>query len=185
MRIAYVRVSTVEQNEARQVEALEPHGIEKWFIEKVSGATLARPKLQEMVEFAREGDTIYIHDYTRMGRNMVDLLTLIESLQAKGEAVISLKEGFDTSTPTGKLILSVLASIAEFERANLLERQREGIAIARRNGVYTGRKATVIPDFERHVERLRNREVTKAELCRELGIARPTLDRHLKNKADD
>lgn len=129
MKIAYVRVSTVEQNEARQIEALEKYGIEKWFTEKVSAKDTNRPKLKEMLDFAREDDTIYIHDFSRLARSTKDLLGIVETLKAKGINLVSNKENIDSSTPTGKLMLTMIAAINEFERANLLERQREGIAI--------------------------------------------------------
>ena len=98
-------------------------------------------------------------------------------LSRKGVTLISNKENIDTSTPTGKLMLTMIGAINEFERTNLLERQREGIAIAKRNGVYKGRKAVTIPDFEYHYNRYMSREVSKAQLARELGISRPTVDR--------
>ena len=134
MNVAYVRVSTAEQNEARQVEALHSHNIDKWFTEKISGKNTHRPQLQVMLDFVREGDTVYIHDFSRLARSTKDLLELVEQLQAKGVHLISNKEHWDTSTPTGKLMLTMIAAINEFERANTLERQREGIAIAKRNG---------------------------------------------------
>lgn len=140
MKIAYVRVSTAEQNEARQVEALKKYGIEKWFVEKVSAKDTNRPQLQQMLGFARSGDTIYVHDFTRLARSTKDLLYIVELLKEKEVHLVSNKESIDTSTPTGKLMLTFLAGIAEFERENLLERQREGIAIAKRKGVYKGRK---------------------------------------------
>ena len=102
MNIAYVRVSTIEQNEGRQVEALSKFGIEKWFTEKVSAKDTKRPQLQAMIEFAREGDTIYIHDFSRIARSTKDLLDLVERLQAKGIHLMSNKENIDTSTPTGR-----------------------------------------------------------------------------------
>ena len=105
MVVAYIRVSTVMQNEARQVEALEKFNIEKWFIEKVSAKDTNRPKLQEMLEFVREGDTVYIHDFSRLARSTKDLLEIVETLNNKGVALISNKENLDTSTPTGKLML--------------------------------------------------------------------------------
>lgn len=128
MKIAYIRVSTVEQNEARQIESLERYGIEKWFTEKVSAKDTNRPQLQQMLEFAREGDTIYIHDFSRLARSTKDLLDIAEQLQAKGIHLVSSKENIDTSTPTGKLMLTMIAAINEFERLNLLERQKEGIS---------------------------------------------------------
>ena len=177
MKVAYVRVSSVDQNEARQVEALKKHGIEKWFSEKISGKNTDRPKLQELLEFVREGDTVYIHDFSRLARSTKDLLDIVEKLNNKGVSLVSNKENIDSSTPTGKLMLTMIGAIAEFERMNLLERQREGIQIAKIDGKYKGRKAIAIPDFENHLERYQRREISKAALAKELGISRPTLDK--------
>ena len=177
MNLAYIRVSTAEQNEARQVEAMKQFQIEKWYIEKVSGKNTDRPKLQEMLDFCREGDTIHIHDFSRLARSTKDLLDIVDTLTAKGVYLISNKENIDTSTPTGKLMLTMIAAIKEFERTNLLERQREGIAIAKAEGKYQGRKPVAVPDFERHYQRYQHREISKSGLARELGISRPTLDK--------
>ena len=176
-KVAYVRVSTAEQNEARQREALAVRGIDKWFIEKASGKNTDRPEFQKMLDWVREGDTIYIHDLSRIARSTKDLLDLLDVLREKGVALVSDKESIDTSTATGKLLVTMVAAINEFERANLLERQREGIAIAKREGKYKGRKAVIVPDLPRHYDRWQRREVSKAALARELGISRPTLDR--------
>lgn len=176
-KVAYVRVSTAEQNEARQREALASRGIEKWFIEKASAKDTARPEYQRMLDWVREGDTIYIHDLSRIARSTKDLLELLDTLESKGVALVSDKESIDTSTATGKLIITVIAAINEFERANLLERQREGIAIAKREGKYHGRKPVAVPDLPRHYQRYMRREISKAALARELGISRPTLDK--------
>ncbi len=156
MKIGYVRVSTVEQNEARQVEALQKHDIERWYIEKISGKNLDRPKLQEMLDFAREGDTVYVLDWSRISRSTKDLLELVDRLGAKGVHLYSLKENFDTSTPHGRMVLTILGAINEFERANMLERQREGVAIAKREGKYKGRKKTEIDGCWRCISRLGN-----------------------------
>ena len=177
MNIAYVRVSTVEQNEARQLEALEKRNIDKWFTEKVSAKTANRPQLQAMLEFARDGDTIYIHDFSRLARSTADLLKLVEQLTTKGVHLVSNKENIDTGTPTGKLMLTMIGAINEFERTNLLERQREGIAIAKREGKYAGRKAVSVADFAEHYKRYCQREISKAQLAKELNVSRPTLDK--------
>lgn len=177
MQIAYIRVSTIEQNEQRQIEAMQRYHIEKWFIEKVSGKNTNRPKLKEMLEFAREGDVIHIHDFSRLARSTKDLLDIVDSLNQKGIALVSNKENIDSSTPTGKLMLTMIGAINEFERTNLLERQREGIEIAKTQGKYKGRKAVSVPDFKRHYERYMRREVTKSQLSKELNISRPTLDK--------
>ncbi len=176
-RVAYVRVSTEEQNEARQREALKVRGIDKWFVEKTSAKDTDRPEFQKMMDWVREGDTIYIHDLSRIARSTKDLLELLDTLQGKGVALVSDKESIDTGTATGKLFVTIIAAINEFERANLLERQREGIAIAKREGKYKGRKSVTVPDLPRHYERYMNREISKAALARELGISRPTLER--------
>ncbi len=177
MRLAYVRVSTAEQNEQRQVEAMKRYDIEKYFIEKVSGKDINRPKLQELLDFAREGDTIHIHDFSRLARSTKDLLDIVEQLNTKGVHLVSNKENIDSSTPTGRLMLTMIGAINEFERTNLLERQREGIAIAKRNGKYKGGKAKTIADFADHYSRYKTREITKSALARQLGVSRPTLDR--------
>ena len=181
MRIAYVRVSTAEQNEQRQIAALEQHHIERWFTEKVSGKDTNRPQLQAMLEFAREGDTIYVHDFSRLARSTADLLKIVELLQRKKIHLVSNKENIDSSTPTGKLMLTMIGAINEFERQNLLERQREGIAIAKSKGKYKGRCPVRLDPlrFEEAYARYKAREITKKEMARQLGISRPTLDRLL------
>lgn len=176
-KIAYIRVSTVEQNEARQVEALEKYGIDKTFKEKVSAKNADRPQLKAMLDFVREGDTVYVHDLSRLARSTSDLLKIVEKLNEKEVNLVSNKENIDSTTPTGKLMLTMIGAINEFERANLLERQREGIAIAKREGKFKGRKAVDIPDFQKHYERYKSREISKAQLAKELKISRPTLDK--------
>lgn len=184
MNIAYVRVSTADQNEARQIECLKRYQIEKWFIEKISASSTNRPKLQEMLSFVREGDCIFIHDFSRMARNTGDLMQLIDQLQERGIQLVSCKESIDTSTATGKLMLTVLAAINEFERSILLERQREGIALAKERGEYHGRKRIEPPpDFPTLVQQLRNGELTKTELANQMGVSRPTLNRLLQEES--
>ena len=184
MRVAYVRVSTVEQNEARQLEALEKHNIEKWYIEKVSGKDTNRPKLQEMLDYVREGDTVYIHDFSRLARSTKDLLEILEELTAKGVTLISNKENLDTGTATGKLMLTVIAAINEFERQNLLERQKEGIEIAKREVKFKGGQVKQIDDaaFNAAYEKYKNRELNKTQFAAALKVSRPTLDKLLKDK---
>lgn len=182
MNLAYVRVSTVEQNEERQIEALKKFNIEKWFTEKVSGKNMDRPKLQEMLDFCREGDTIYIHDFSRLARSTKDLLDIVERLKEKGVHLVSNKENIDSSTPQGKLMLTMIAAIYEFERENMLERQREGIAIAKREGKFKGRKPLELDDFDKYYELYISRQITKSEMARKLNISRPTLDKMIKAK---
>lgn len=179
-KLAYVRVSTVDQNEARQVEALTGYGIDRWYIEKISGKSMDRPKLKEMLAYAREGDTIYIHDWSRISRSTKDLLALVDELRERGIHLVSHHEGFDTSTPGGRLMLTVLAAINEFERTNMLERQREGIAIAKREGRYKGRKPAAVADIAAVYHDYVTRHKSKAQLARENGVSRPTLDKLLQ-----
>ena len=180
MKIAYVRVSSADQNEARQVEALKKYDIEKWCVEKVSGKDMNRPELQRLLEFAREGDTVYVKDFSRLARSTKDLLELVERFKEKNIHLVSLKENLDTSTATGKLMLTMIAAINEFERENILERQREGIALAKQRGAYKGRKAVQVKDFGIYYDRYLCREYTKKELAEELNISRPTLARLIK-----
>lgn len=176
MKVAYIRVSTVEQHEARQMEAMKGFGIDKYFIEKKSGKDADRPQLQALLEFVREGDTVYIHSLDRLARSTKDLLAIVEQLQAKGVELHSNKESIDTSTPTGKLMLTMLGAIAEFERQNLLERQREGIAIAKEQGKYKGRKQARPEAWEEAYAKYRAREIKSvSELAKVLGISRPTV----------
>lgn len=181
-----MRVSTAQQNEARQIEALERYDIEKWFVEKVSGKDTNRPKLQEMLGYVREGDCIYIMDFSRLARSTKDLLDIVELLNKKEVQLISLKENLDSSTPTGKLMLTVIAAIYEFERTNTLERQREGIEIAKREGKYKGgtRKKINEEKFLELYDDYMHRLMTKTEMAKRLRISKPTLDKIIKEKKE-
>lgn len=181
MIVAYVRVSTVEQNESRQIENLKKYNIEKWFTEKISAKDMHRPELEKMLDFVREGDTVYVHDFSRLARSTKDLLDIVERIQEKGAHLISTKENLDTSTPTGKLMLTMIGAINEFERQNLLERQREGIAIARSEGKFKGRQPKQIDTktIDDLYDRYMQRKISKAMMAAILGISRPTLDKYL------
>ena len=182
MKYAYVRVSTVEQNEERQIEGLEKHGIDKWFVEKVSGKDTNRPELQAMLDTAKAGDTIYVHDFSRLARSTKDLLAIVEMLTEREINLVSNKENIDTSTPAGKLMLTVLAAIYEFERTNMLERQAEGIEIAKRENKYAncGRKKTEVTDeYEQLIRQYVDGKITKVQLAVMMNVSRPTLNRIL------
>lgn len=171
MLYAYARVSSEQQSLARQLEALKKYNIpeENYFVEKVSGKNTNRPELQKLLSILQEGDTIHVHDFSRLSRSVSDLLKLVELLQAKKVTLISNKENLDTSTATGKLMLTMIGAINEFERANLLERQKEGIAIAVKNGRF--RKRDI--DFDKFRElddKVRRKEMTVLEACKELGV---------------
>lgn len=185
MIVGYVRVSTVEQNEDRQLVTMEKYNVEKVFSEKVSAKDTNREELNKMLDFVREGDTVVIHDFSRLARSTKDLLEIVELLEDKKVTLISSKENIDSSTPTGKLMLTMIGAINEFERANLLERQREGIAIAKAKGLYKGRKEIKIDNFEEYYSRYKNREFNKTQLAKELGVSRPTLDKLIKDYEGD
>ena len=181
MNIAYIRVSTVEQNEARQLEGLEKYNIDKIFDEKVSAKDTNRPQLKAMLDVAREGDTIYVWDFSRLARSTKDLLNIVEQLESKNIHLKSIKESLDTSTPTGKLMLTMIGAINEFERANLLERQREGIAIAKREGKFKGRKPIDYPENWNEIyTKWKNRELTAKEAMSILKLKRNTFYKLLK-----
>ena len=182
MNIAYVRVSTIEQNEARQTEGLKKYGIKKWFTEKVSAKDTNRPKLKEMIEFARENDTIHIHSFDRLARSTKDLLDIVEQLQAKGIHLVSSKENIDTSTPTGKLMLTMIGAINTFERENMLERQREGIQIAKEAGKYVGRQEIQYPaNWAEVYGKYKTRDLTGTKAMELLGLKRNTFYKLVKN----
>ena len=179
-RIAYVRVSTAEQNEQRQLDALQPHNIDKWFTEKVSAKDTKRPQLTLMLDYVRQGDTIYIHDLSRLARSTKDLLSIVEQLKEKGVELKSNKEAIDTSTPTGKLMLTMIGAIAEFERDNLLERQREGIAIAKAKGAYKGRKKIVHDNWDEIYSDWKCRKITATQAFTTLGVSNVTFYKMVK-----
>lgn len=185
-KIAYVRVSTVEQNDARQREAMQGYGINKWFCEKVSAKDANRPQLQAMLDYVRAGDTVHVHDFSRLARSTKDLLEIVELLEKKGVTLVSNKENVDTSTATGKLMLTMIGAINEFERQNLLERQREGIKSAKDKGKYKGRKPKEADArFKELYKQYQRRELTKAELAQRIGVSRPTLDKMIKAQQEE
>lgn len=182
MRLAYVRVSTIEQNEQRQTEVLKSYEIDKWFIEKASAKDTNRPILKELLAYARPGDTIYIKDFSRISRSTRDLLDLLEELEQKQITLVSINESLDTSTPTGKLLVTMIAAINEFERNNLLERQREGIALAKQKGIYKGRQKIKTND-QQILELLQDKDkgyITITEIAKRLNISRATLYRRIE-----
>lgn len=174
MNVAYIRVSTAEQNLERQRENLAPYNIERWFEEKVSGKDTHREQLKLMLGFVREGDTVYVNDFSRLSRSVSDLLNLVSALSAKGVRLVSIKETFDTSTPTGKLMITLIGAINEFERQNMLERQREGIAIAKREGKYKGRKPLELEGFEELYLLWKSGSISAVKAAEALSISRGT-----------
>lgn len=175
MIVGYVRVSTVEQNEERQLVTMGKYKVEKVFSEKVSAKDTNRPELQMLLDYVREGDTVVVHDFSRLARSTKDLLDIVEYLNNKKVTLISSKENVDSSTPTGKLMLTMIGAINEFERANLLERQREGIAIAKEQGKYKGRKKVEVSNIDEYYSKYMNREMNMTAIAKELKLSRTTL----------
>ena len=180
MKIGYIRVSTQEQNTVRQEVLLEQLGVEELYIDKASGKNTDRPELKKMMAYVRRGDTVIVEAISRFARNTRDLLSLIEQLQEKGVEFVSRKEAIDTTTPTGKFMLTVFGAVAELEREYILQRQREGIEIAKQQGKYRGRKPLSPPGFQEVVARWKRGELTAAEACRRLGMSKATFYRKVK-----
>ena len=180
MKIGYVRVSTTDQNPLRQEELMKSLGVDEIYIDKTSGKNLQRPELQKMLEYVRRGDTVIVESISRFARNTRDLLDLVDRLNSKDVDFVSQKEAIDTTTPTGKFMLTVFAAVAELEREYLLQRQREGIELAKQAGKYTGRKPITHPDFESVTAKWKRGEITAVEAMRKLGMKPSTFYRKIK-----
>ena len=181
MIVGYTRVSSFEQNSSRQ---LENQKIEKLFADVVSGKNTERPQLQALLEFVREGDVVLVHSMDRLARNLDDLRLLVKTLTNKGIHIQFIQENIvftGEDSPMSQLLLSVMGAFAEFERALIKERQREGIALAKKRGVYKGRKQAL--DREQILqlkERIKAGEA-KSTVAKEFGICRATLYQYLKH----
>ena len=180
MKIGYVRVSTEEQNTARQEIMLRELGVDELFVDRASGKNADRPELNRMMNFVRRGDTVIVESISRFARNTRDLLDLVEQLTAKQVEFVSRKEAIDTTTPTGKFMLTVFAAVAELEREYILQRQREGIAIAKQQGKYRGRPPKVYPDFERIAARWQKGEITAVQAMKQLGMSKTRFYERVK-----
>lgn len=174
--IGYARVSTIEQNEARQLESFASYAekIRKVFIDKVSGKNMDRPQLKAMLDYVREGDIVVVSDFSRLARSTRDMLQIVQELTEKGVGLISLKENVDTDTPQGRFMLTVFAALAELERETILQRQREGIAIAKQGHKYKGRKPLPFDEDKLKAEckKWRMGEQTAVSTMNKLGIKR-------------
>lgn len=176
-QVGYVRVSSVDQNTERQLDGVT---LDKTFTDKVSGKDTNRPQLQAMLEYAREGDCIHVHSIDRLARSLADLLSLVESLNTKGILIRFHKEQLEftgENSPMQKLMLSMMGSFAEFERSMIRERQREGIAKAKRNGVYKGRVKSVDDDAIRAAVA---GGMSFRKAAGELGVSLSTVQRAMK-----
>jgi DNA invertase Pin-like site-specific DNA recombinase len=184
-RIGYVRVSTTDQNTDRQLEGLP---VDRVFTDKASGKDVRRPALEDLMGYAREGDTLVVHSMDRLARNLDDLRQIVQTLTRKGVTIEFVKEHLrftGEDSPMANLMLSVMGAFAEFERALIRERQREGIALARQRGAYRGRKPSLSGDQIRELRRLAAQGVGKAELARQFKISRQTVYEYLKREVGD
>ena len=182
MKIGYVRVSTAEQNTARQEVLMEELGVEKVFLDKASGKNKERPALEKMMAFVREGDTVIVESISRFARNTKDLLNLVERLTEKKVEFVSKKEAIDTTTPTGKFMLTVFGACAELEREQILQRQAEGIAVAKAQGKYKGRKPIAVDEalFTEQYRAWKNGETAPKFMMKKLGLSKATFYRKVK-----
>lgn len=181
MKVGYIRVSTRDQNTARQEVLLKDLDVEKVFIEKVSGkATITgRPQLEAMMNYVREGDTVIVESISRFGRNIKHFLELLDVLKEKQVGFVSVKEKFDSSTASGRFMIVVFAALAELERDYLLDRQAEGIAIAKEQGRFNGRPMKQLEDFVSVYQDWKSEKISAAKASRKLGIARSTFYRRV------
>lgn len=182
MRVGYVRCSTIEQNEARQLKMMEEQNAEKVFVDKASGKNTDREEFKAMMAFVRTGDVVIVESISRIARNTRDLLSIISDLTEKGVEFVSLKESIDTATPQGRFMLTVFGALAELERENILERQREGIEIAKSEGKYKGRKPVEVDEnkFKAVCARWRAGEITATAAMQEVGLKPNTFYRRVK-----
>jgi DNA invertase Pin-like site-specific DNA recombinase len=180
MKIGYIRTSTTDQNTARQEVLMQELGVDQVFIDRMSGKSLDRPELKRMMHFVREGDTVIVESISRFARNTRDLLELVSQLTDKRVEFVSKKEAIDTTTPTGKFMLTVFGAVAELEREYILQRQREGIAIAKAKGVYKGRKPLERPNFTQVVALWRKGDITAVEAMKRLDMKSSTFYRKVK-----
>ena len=174
-RIGYVRVSSADQNTERQLDGLE---LDRTFTDKASGKNTNRPALKETLGYVREGDTLVVHSMDRLARNAEDLLRIVRELTGRGVTVEFVKNNLTFSgkaDPMAKLMLTLLGAFGEFERELIRERQREGIAIAKENGAYKGRKKALTAAQINEVRQEAQVGAAKAELARRYGISRQTL----------
>lgn len=179
-RVGYVRVSTLDQNEQRQ---LEGEVLDKVFTDKASGKDAERPKLVEMIGFVRDGDTVVVHSMDGLARNLDDLRSLVQALTGKGVRVEFAREGLvftGDDSPMANLMLSVMGAFAEFERSLIKERQREGIALAKQRGVYKGRKRTLGPEQVAELAHRAAGGTPKSQLARDYGLSRETVYQYLR-----
>jgi len=178
MIIGYARVSTDDQSLDSQTDALSTAGAEKVFGDKISGSKRARPELDKMLEQLRDGDVVTVTKYDRLARSLKDLLEIVETIRERGAGFRSLDEDIDTTTPAGRLVFHVFASIAQFERERISERTKEGLALARKRGRIGGRPPALTADQRNEVRRMRDDESRAiAEIARLFKVSERTVRR--------
>ena len=187
MRIGYVRVSSLDQNPDRQIEDLKAQQVEKIFMDKISGKSADRPELQKMLSFIREGDTLIVHSLDRLAQNLGDLLGMVENLTNRGISIHFIAERLDfeagkDASPTSKLMLSMVGAFAEFERSMIKRRQQEGISLAKKRGVYTGRKRSVSDETLQKVKDMVQQGIPLAKAATLNHVSRSTVYRYLNAK---
>lgn len=182
MKIGYVRCSSLDQNPERQEVLMERLGVDKVYLDMCSGKNMERPQLKAMMEFMREGDTVIVESFSRLARNTKDLLEITDQMTKKGVEFFSQKEAIDTSTPAGKLMLTVLGAISEFERECIRQRQQEGIELKKARGEYKGRVPIVIEDekFEEQYKTWKAGIVTARKAMSNLGLKPNTFYRRVQ-----
>lgn len=180
MKIGYIRISTVDQNTARQEVMMKELGVDQVYIDRMSGKSLDRPELKRMMNYVREGDVVIVESISRFARNTRDLLELIEQLCQKKVEFVSKKEAIDTSTPTGRFMLTVFGAVAELEREYILQRQKEGIAVAKEKGVYQGRKAIQRDNLGPVVRLWETGQISAVEAMRRLDLKPSTFYRKVR-----
>ncbi len=180
-KIGYIRVSTMDQNTDRQEVAFAELKMDKIFIEKVSGKDAKRTELNKMLDYVRENDVVYIESISRLARSTRDLLSIVKQLEDKKVDLISLKENIDTTTPQGRFVLTIFGALSELERENILQRQREGIEIAKNKGKKFGRPVIEQPkEWDIVINQWQNKEITAVEAMKRLGMNRGTFYRRVK-----
>lgn len=182
MRIGYARVSTEAQNLDRQVDALRAYGVDELYTEKMTGTKSRRPELDKVRLRMREGDSVVVESLSRLGRSTKDLLNLLDEFEAKGVLLISLKESIDTSTPTGKLLVTVLSAISQFERDLIVQRTQEGLKAARARGRMGGRPPVDDKTIQKALKLYAANTHTTKEISSICGISVSTLYRALANE---
>lgn len=187
MKYGYARVSSRGQNLARQLEIFKKKGIrpENTFEEKISGKNMERPQLGMLLDKVTDGDTIVVTDITRLGRNMRDIVNLIDRLNKRKVYIVSIKEGVDTSTEYGKMMINLLSALSELERENIRERQKQGIEIAKREGRMTGRPRCKCEDFDMVYSQYLDGKISMQQALKLLRCSKSTFYRRIKDYKDN